>query len=334
MIDWITAEVRCNNSLKTGCLAKINPAGEVDWVSQSWLPVVGSYESNIMIKPLSDSVIMISGNPAKFLQGHNLFGTNDLVYLFNKAFAVIHELLADDGLTPTTSQLNDIENGKYHLTRVDINETWHLKDGNEVKAWIRAAGEKMNMPYRGKGVFSGDTLYWGKGSKYWFMKCYHKGDEILRKKSNFPDDLKTVEMLDYADKSLRLELVLCSKFLRSTLLCNAYLWEKETARMLLLEYIKKFEMSDNFMISDDVLASLPNKLKTYYLLWLHGEDVRKHVSKPTFYRIRKQLKAYGIDIALLRDKEREVNNVIPLVKYLEAEPVGVPSWAYKKGLVA
>ena len=46
-------------------------------------------------------------------------------------------------------------------------------------------------------------------------------------------------MLDYADKSLRLEIVLCSKFFRSTFLCNYYLWEKETARMLLLEYIKK-----------------------------------------------------------------------------------------------
>ena len=334
MIDWITAEVRCNNNLNTGCLAKINPAGEVDWVSQSWLPVVGSYESNIMIKPLSDSVIMISGNPAKFLQGHNLFGTNDLVYLFNKAFSVIHELLADDGLTPAASQLDDIENGKYHLTRVDINETWHLSNADEVKAWIRAASEKMNMPYRGRGVFSGDTLYWGKGSKYWFIKCYHKGDEINRKKSNFPDELKTAEMLDYADKSLRLELVLCSKFLRSTLLCDAYLWNEKTARMLLLEYIKKFEISDNFMISDDVLAKLPTKLKSYYFMWLHGEDVRQHVSKTTFYRIRKQLKEYGIDIALLRDKERESNNIIPLVKYLEAEPVGVPSWAYEKGLVA
>ena len=69
VIDWITAEVRCNNSLNTGCLAKINPAGDVDWVSQSWMPVDGSYESNIMIKPLSDSVIMISGNPAKFFAG-------------------------------------------------------------------------------------------------------------------------------------------------------------------------------------------------------------------------------------------------------------------------
>ena len=45
---------------------------------------------------------------------------------------------------------------------MDINETWLLKNRADVMAWIRAAGEKMSMPYRGKGVFSGDTLYWGK----------------------------------------------------------------------------------------------------------------------------------------------------------------------------
>lgn len=334
MIDWITAEVRCNNKLDTGCVAKINPDGEVDWVSASWLPVTGSYESNIMIKPLSESRIVISGNPAKFLQGHNLFGTNDLRYLFNKAFGVIHELLADVGLMPTTSQLDAIENGGYHLTRVDINESWHLKDGNSVKAWIRSAGEKMNMPHRGKGVFSGDTLYWGKGSKYWFLKCYHKGDEILRKKSNFPDELKTPQMLEYADKSLRLELVLCSKFLRTTLLNDPCHWHEKTAKMLLLEYVKKLEMSNNFMLNDDVLNTLPPRLKTAYFTWLSGQDLRTMFSKPTYYRYRKELKEYGIDIALLRDKEHQENNVIPLIKVLEAEPVGIPDWAYEQGLVA
>ena len=49
-----------------------------------------------------------------------------------------------------------------------------LKNRTEVLAWIRSAGEKMSMPYRGKGVFSGDTLYWGKGSKYFYLKCYSK----------------------------------------------------------------------------------------------------------------------------------------------------------------
>ena len=45
------------------------------------LSVKGSHDSNITIRSHTDNTIEISGNPAKFLQGHNVFGTNDLKYL-------------------------------------------------------------------------------------------------------------------------------------------------------------------------------------------------------------------------------------------------------------
>ncbi|WP_410204808.1 phage/plasmid replication protein [Acinetobacter baumannii] len=31
---------------------------------------------------------------------------------------------------------------------------------------------------------------------------------------------------------------------------------------------------------------------------------------------------------------KEKSNVIPLIRVLEAKPVGIPDWAYEKGLVA
>ena len=93
-------------------------------------------------------------------------------------------------------------------------------------------------------------------------------------------------------------------------------------------------MSNNFKLSDDVIASLPRKLRTYYKLWLYGEDLRQDMTKPTFYRVRKQLKAYDIDISLVRDVEQVADNVIPLIRVLEAEPVGIPDWAFEQGLVA
>ena len=192
----------------------------------------------------------------------------------------------------------------------------------------------MSMPYRGKGVFSGDTLYWGKGSKYFYLKCYSKGDEINGKKSNFPDALKIPQMLEYADRALRLELVLCSKALREwhiNMPCN---WLPDMPKMLLLTHVRGLEMSNQFMLSDDILDTLPRKLRTYYRDWLHGYDLRQDLSRPTFYRIRKQLKEYDIDIALVRDVEKPLNNVVPLIKVLEAEPVGIPDWAYEQNLVA
>ena len=334
MIDWVTAKLSFINDLKTGCVAKLDSEGNVEWLSQSWLPVEGSYSSNFMIKSLTPDTIQVSGNPAKWLQGHNLFGTNDLRLLMWRFFSGLYEVMAEEGLNPTIEQLDRIRDGNYTVSRVDINETWFLKNQYDVKAWIRAAGEKMSMPHRGKGVFSGDTLYWGKGSKYYYLKCYSKGDEINSKKSNFPSDLRTSQMLEYADKALRLELVLCSKALREFNINQPCNWSADMARMLLLSTVRKLDMSNNFRLSSDITASLPTGMRMAYLLWWSGEDLRSQLPKNTFYRYRRKLKEYDIDIALVRDVEQVADNVIPLIRVLEAEPVGIPDWAFKQGLVA
>jgi II/X family phage/plasmid replication protein len=334
MIDWVTAKLPCNNNLRSGCVAKLDADGNVEWLTESWLPVTGSYEMNFMVKSLTPQTIQISGNPAKWLQGHNLFGSNNLVALMAKFFSQLYEIMAEEGLNPTIEQCDAINEGRYTVSRIDINETWFLNNQYDVKAWIRAAGQKISMPHRGKGVFSGDTLYWGKGSKYYYLKCYSKGDEIDSKKSNFPEALRTPQMLEYADKALRLELVLCSKALREWGLNEPCKWTVDTPRMLLLQVVRGLDMSNNFKLSDEVLDSLPRKLRTYYKLWLYGEDLRQEMSRPTFYRIRKELRAYDIDITLVRDVDKPADNVIPLIRVLEAEPVGIPDWAYEQDLVA
>ena len=88
MIDWVTAKMPCQKTLNTGFVAKVEPCGRIEWVSQSWLPIQGSHDSNIVIKPMTDNTIQVSGNPTKWLQGHNLFGTNDLKWLMYR-FTVI-----------------------------------------------------------------------------------------------------------------------------------------------------------------------------------------------------------------------------------------------------
>ena len=334
MIDWVTAKLPCNNNLRSVCVAKLDADGNVEWITESWLPVEGSYSSNFMIKSLTPQTIQVSGNPAKWLQGHNLFGTNDLKLLMTTFFSALYEAMAEEGLNPTIEQCERIAEGRYTISRVDINETWFLKNQYDVKAWIRAAGEKMSMPYRGKGVFSGDTLYWGKGSKYYYLKCYSKGDEINSKKSNFPNELRTPEMLEYADRALRLELVLCSKALREWGLNEPCNWSLDTPRMLLLQVARTLDMSNNFKLSSEVTRGLPTGLRLAYIAWLSGEDLRTILPKNTFYRYRKKLKELDIDIVLIRDVDKVADNVIPLIRVLEAEPVGIPEWAYEQGLIA
>ena len=57
------------------------------------------------------------------------------------------------------------------------------------------------------------------------------------------------------------------------------------------------------------------------------------LKRPTYYRYKAQLKELGIDIGIPRDIEQKDANVIPLMRVLEAQPVGIPDWAFEQGLV-
>lgn len=336
MIDWVTMKISCNHDgiISNGEVVSLSKDGDsIEWSLVKFLPVVGSHDATISIRSITQSTIEVSGNPVKWLQGHNLFGTSDLKALI---WAFFNELLKipELKLKPTLEQLHAVKMGKLTVSRIDINETWFLKDRNEVLAWLRAAGQKMRLKHRGAGQFKGDTLYWGKGSRRWFLKCYSKGDEINSKKSNFPNALRSPEMLAYADRALRLELVLKSNQLREWHLHEVAHWNADTGKMLLLQLIKGLEMSNNIRLTDEVLATLPSRVKMSYFTWLAGEDLKQILPRPTFYRYRAELKKYDIDIGIMRDVKEDKNNVIPLVRVLEAQPVGVPDWAIEQGLVA
>lgn len=335
MIDWVTAILPCDHDpskLIDGIVMSFDATGAQQWIVNKTLLVLGSHSASIQVKSHSDRFIWVSGNPAKFLQGHNIFGTDDLVYLMGRFFDALlkHDQL---GLRPTSDQYDYIQSGAYRLTRVDYNLSWHLDNKEAVLSWIRAAAHCANLKHRGAGQFTGDTLYFGKHSRFWALKCYSKGHEIMAKHHALPTELQIPELMLWADKSLRLELVLRGMFLNSARLHVASNWTKDTGKELLLSCVRDdLQISDNMTLKDDVTQSLPNKLKLVYLAWSHGTDIRTMYSKAQFYKYRKQLMPYGVDISVIRHSDR--SNVIPLVRYLEAVPASIPDWAYQKGLVA
>lgn len=335
MIDWVTMKIKCDHDgiISNGEVVSLSKDGDsIEWSLVKFLPVVGSHDATISIRSITQQTIEVSGNPAKWLQGHNLFGTNDLKALI---WAFFNELLKipELKLKPSLQQLHAIKSGKLTISRIDINETWFLNSREEVLAWLEAAGQKMRLKHRGAGQFKGDTLYWGKNSRRWSIKCYSKGDEINSRKSNFPDALRTPEMLAYADRALRLELTLKSNQLREWLLHDVSHWGADTGKMLLLGLIKGLEMSDNMRLSDEKLKNLKPSVKMAYFAWLGGQDLKQELKRPTFYRYRSQLKELGIDIGIPKDLNQEDSKVIPLMRVLEAEPVGIPDWAIEQGLV-
>lgn len=63
-------------------------------------------------------------------------------------------------------------------------------------------------------------------------------------------------------------------------------------------------MTEQIKITDDVMLKMPNKLRSTYTLWLEGHDLRNLISKPTYYRHRKELKEYGVNIDLRPESVR------------------------------
>ena len=65
-----------------------------------------------------------------------------------------------------------------------------------------------------------------------------KGDEIHGKKKQLSEALKIPQMLDYAERALRLELVLCSKALREWHINMPCVWSEDMPKMLLLTHVR------------------------------------------------------------------------------------------------
>ena len=334
MIDYISGFLPCKHDpekLIDGFVMSFDPLGNQEWVCNKKLSVEGSYSSKIQLQSHSENLVYFTGNPVKFLQGHNLFGTNDIRHLMRLFFDKLLEQ-SPLGLCPDPFQYDLIQDGHYELTRVDVNETWHLNNSREVQAWIRAVGETAYLKHRGAGQFSGDTAYFGKNSRRWGLKCYSKGNEIKAKGHKLSPELCIPEMLEYADKSLRIEAFIRQLELKRRGLNLVSNWDIDTPTELLLECISKLELSDVYMLDESVLDTLPPRLRMTYNAWLNGEDLKSIYTQRTFYRVRKEMEKYGIDISTKSPKEK--SNVIPLIRVLEAQPVGIPDWAYERNLVA
>jgi II/X family phage/plasmid replication protein len=342
MIDWITAKITCTHNpeiLSSGRsirTKKIDGVERLEYEICNRLKVKGSHDSNITIRSYTEGTVEISGNPAKFLQGHNVFGTNDLKYLVAKLMDKLF-MMDELELKPTETEYNMIQAGKYRLSRVDVNEHFFFPSAQVARAWLRAAGNSANMKFRGAGLFKEGTLYFTPQSRRFVPKIYFKYDEINSKDKShrLPDELLQIpELVEYAEKSLRFEIKILSTQLNDWMLQLGCNWDATTATMLIREqFIDELQLSANMSLSPNIFERLPKNLVAPYTLWEQGHDLRQFYSKSQFYKHRKALMEYRIDISILQDKE-EQSNVVPMIRYLEAVPMGIPDWAYQKGLVA
>lgn len=337
MIDWITAVLpwRHRSEISAGQVIKRREDGSIEWTVRSRKPIEGSHDSKIHIK--SDqrtwddetgdfTHLVFDGNPVKFLQGHNIWGSDDLIGLMSETVLCLSEVL---DLPIDDLDWRRVTSGKYRVHRVDSTIMTYLDNLKSVDAFLYAAERQSRMRFKGQGIMKKGTLYFSPSSRRESLKMYAKGTEIRARGHELPKALQNLSHLySWADSRLRVEVCLRTLELKDRGLHHASSWSLDTPNEVVLKALGKLEMSDTFTLPDDKFNALSHKLKSTYLLWQRGDDLSLLLSKRTFYRHRAELlKQFGIDIAILQPKEKP-SNVVEFRRVLS--PIldkQVPDWA-------
>lgn len=370
MIDWLTVVVplSCFAGLRTGEVASITPDGLVEWKVAKRLALVGSFDQRMQLRPVSvdclgirtrgvpgsiggarefarmatvsSSLVEVSGCPAKFLQGHNVFGSDNVCGL---VAAVVRRACSLLGLSPSPVEMRSIERGAFVLRRVDLTYSYSLASRSEVLAWIKAAERVGRLGTRkdrsvgqfarvgGRRMFDESTLNFAQGSRYWWLKFYAKGVELEAPKHRLPESLPMrSDLLAYAQPLLRVEVQLNSKQLDRLGLRFGSSWSAVSVADVWREHAEQVTMIGDAPVSDSTLEALPKRLRPVFLAWKSGADLASIYPRMTLFRHRKALLDFAVDISVpyMAPGDLPKSNVVPLRRVLEAVPVvDPPAWA-------
>lgn len=300
--DWLSIyQVHCASVplVNDGHVFSVDQDGVVQWDVPSKLVHRGSHDTSIRIR--SDGLrVSLEGNIGRFNRADNLFG-----YTVADCVRLANQLLASYGLPPFTDSppmmmgRKGAEDGGFQavgavVTRVDLTCNWCSGSAGNVEQFIRhlqgfKSGRQEPRSYKTTGVA------WGEGSKYWYAKVYDKAGEYFRqcgKKARAFDG----DLFGYmCDQGIaRHEIELKSRYLKQNNLWRISQWGvgmEDRIYSLFTDVITGATHVDSFL-------EIPGRAGELAVAWRDGADLKKRLSTATYYRYRKELLKYNIDIAV------------------------------------
>lgn len=340
MIDWLTLQIELDHlPIDGGRVMSLDKYGEIEWQTVKKESIRGTWETNIQLSTSEidgngrGAVLRIDGNLLKWLQGHNIIGTDSVLALVTETVRRLIAYFPQLDVRPTLAQWDSVLAGDYAVTRLDVAHMYDVGSARAVLAWIRQAALTAHVKFKGGGILKGDTLYFGKHSRRSSLKCYHKGTELKAKGHELDPFLADPRLLEIADNSVRFECVYRGMELKRLGFAVASELTESVTLELFNKLLGRLQVSDNVQLEEHKIANMRTGLRCAYLSWRHGEDLRGQLPKNTFYRYRRQLLDYGVDIAQVQRVDSSTNNVVPFVTKINPLPLAVPQWAVDDGLV-
>lgn len=369
MLDWYSGLIGYDASnMKLGIIYEVDPDGVKIWSVEPWKKAKGSYESSVQVKrdsstkemredneewmqdaemygegpvkPCPPVVLKMSGNPVKFLQGHNVFGPG--VNQVNEVLQAFVRALPGE-LRPKDADVEGLP--VRHSSRYDINVMVDLGSHQIVHDWLEHAERESTTGHKyhvkgfggeghGEGLLGGKTVVWGPKSKRWSMKAYCKFCELQK---HPPVDLGLYNMgREFVENQLRIELTLRRPEIKK-------LENDEVYKCLGMDESIVWEFMEriNFSVMDarlvDARPGLKPAVENVLTLWLAGYDVGSHIPRRSYYRYRRRiLGEVGVDISLSPYDGKVIEKAKFDLGYLKAHevkniPEHLQKWLFKPG---
>jgi len=304
MCDWLSGSHRFRvprEPLKSGHVMKITPEGEIEWLSQSWESVKCASSDTSMRLKCDGKRLWFSGNIGRFQESSNVLG-HTVPQCFEKLKRMVSRMGYDDPEfgrrfrfepepgTPLSDTWTGLacEVGGTELTRVDLAANFRVSSYSDVCAIVGSRVLGRHVPIMGR---YGPTFGYGKRGGWWKAKLYDKLAELEGKRRS-----------SGGATDARFEVELGREWLKRRCLDEVEAWCGCDERGMDMGQVVWAEFGGQVfreLVPERTWGDeMPPKLLAIAEMWKAGHDCRSKLSKTRFYVWRKELLAYGIDIAI------------------------------------
>ena len=309
----------------------------------------GSFSTSIRIR-CDGSSVTLSGNPGRFNRADNVFN-----YGIDETLAIASECVQRDGLPPFTAGtcLSKLSLGERDAklglwtewtgaVYRELHATRNMSAGNEAlaKEYMGFAGG-LRAARIAKGVYGDETIIYGSLAKkgkplHKALVIYRKAEEMLAHAKGEEAKKAVKQSLEYQfarDTGLvRIELKMGSHFLRDNGL--RFVGDASMGKIISI-----FERESSFLMdaSPDraarLVSDMPTKLRLAALAWIRGDELRSLLTRPTYYRVIKALRDYGMDCserrfgaAIESQAEKDLQTMLDALPAFNLRALSVPDW--------
>lgn len=300
--------------------------------------------------------IELKASPAKLLQGHNVFGSTNVMLCIEALITAFCYAL------PDMTEILEFQNAE--LAQIDCTFTAHLQNQSDARNVIHALRNISNGQTRGSKSNFDTTAYFGKGSRHKRLKAYLKEfelqDQISKAQTKFNktqdqvyknqlDAMQAEDVVNFAKNALRLEASIMPRMLkRLAIPTNIWQFEdysekfngcliQELFNQAWSDIFKTFEGATMRTYSDtEIRENLISHFKTqtkkgfstakadrlfrFFRMLKHEgyEEVLATTPKATFYRSIQDLTEV-VPKAYLQNLQATASNVVPLIRFVSVD---------------